>query len=145
LEKIMRKTILATVAVLAIGGGTAGVLIAQAQPAPSPATADAPPAPPHPHWMGWMHRMRDGHGGRWAEMRRNFALVYRHEDRQLAPQDVQKIAEAFLLWNGNHAWKVANVKPVSDGAIGFDLTTASGDVVASFTMDPHTARVTRTG
>ena len=144
----MRKTILATVAVLAIGGGTAGVLIAQAQPAPSPQAADAPTPPQHPHWMGWMHGGRDGrdgHGGPWAAMRRNFALVYRHEDRQLAPQDVQKIAEAFLLWNGNHTWKVANVKPASDGAIGFDLTTASGDVVASFTMDPHTARVTRTG
>jgi hypothetical protein len=146
LEKIMRKAILATVAVLAIGGGTAGVLIAQAQPAPSPPTADAPATQPRPQWMGWMHRMHGGRdGGRFGEMRRNFGLVYRHEDRQLAPQDVQKIAEAFLLWNGNHSWKVANVKPVSDGAIGFDLTTASGDVVASFTMDPHTARVTRTG
>ena len=105
----MRKTILATVAVLAIGGGTAGVLIAQAQPAPSQQTADAPPAPQHPHWMGWMHRMRDGRDGRgggWAEMRRNFGLVYRHEDRQLAPQDVQKIAESFLLWNGNHTFQV---------------------------------------
>ena len=144
----MRKTILATVAVLAIGGGTAGVLIAQAQPAPSPQATDAPSPPQHPHWMGWMHRGRDGrdgHGGPWAALRRNFALVYRHEDRQLAPQDVQKIAEAFLVWNGNHTWKVANVKPVSDGTVGFDLTTASGDVIASFTMDTHTARVTRTG
>jgi hypothetical protein len=145
LEKMMRKTILATVAVLAIGGGTAGVLIAQAQPAPSPQTADAPSPPQHPHWMGWMHRDRDGHGGPWAAMRRNFALVYRHEDRQLAPPDVQKIAEAFLLWNGNHTWKVANVKSVSDSTVGFDLTTASGDVIASFTMDTHTARVTRAG
>jgi hypothetical protein len=145
LEMMMRKTILATIAVLAIGGGTAGVLIAQALPAPSPPAADAPSLPQHPHSMGWMHQTRDGGGAPWAQMRRNFALVYRHEDRQLAPQDVQKIAEAFLLWNGNHSWKVANVKPVSDGAIGFDLTTASGDVIASFNMDTHTARVTRTG
>ena len=140
----MRKTILATVAVLAIGGGTAGVLIAQAQPAPSPPGADVPLPPQRPHFMGWMHRTHDGHDGPWAAMRRNFALVYRHEDRQLAPQDVQKIAEAFLLWNGNHTWKVANVKSASDGAVGFDLTTASGEVIASFTMDTHTARVTRT-
>ena len=139
----MRKTILATIAVLAIGGGMAGVLNAQAQPAPPAVAADAPP-PPRPHFMGWMHRTRDGHGGPWAETRHNFALVYQHEDRQLAPQDVQKIAEAFLLWNGNHTWKVANVKTASDGAIGFDLTTASGDVIASFTMDAHTARLTRT-
>jgi hypothetical protein len=141
----MRKTILATVAVLAIGGGTAGVLIAHAQPAPQPPPAGGPPAPPRPGWMGWMHRSQEERDNRMVEMRRNFALVYRHDDRQLTPPDVQKIAEAFLLWNGNHAWKVANVKSVSDDAIAFDMTTASGDVIASFTMNPHTGRLTRTG
>ncbi len=144
----MRKTILATVAVLAIGGGTAGVLIAQAQPAPPPTAAGGPPPPARPQWMGWMHRTqdgRDGRGGHWAAMRRSFGLVYRHDDRQLAPPDVQKIAEAFLLWNGNHTWKVANVKSVSDSTVGFDLTTASGDVIASFSMNPHTGRLTRNG
>ena len=39
------------------------------------------------------------------------------------PPDVQKIAEAFLLWNGNHTWKVVDVAPTSDGAIGFALAT----------------------
>ncbi len=144
----MRKTILATVAVLAIGGGTAGVLIAQAQPAPPPPAAGGPPPPARPLGMGWMHRMqegRDGHEGRWAEMRRNFALVYRHEDRQLTPPDVQKIAGAFLLWQGNHTWKVANVKSVSDDAIAFDLTTPNGDAIASFTVNPHSGQLTRTG
>jgi hypothetical protein len=89
-----------------------------------------------------MHEWREGRG---PISRGTFALVYRHEDRQLTPPDVQKIAEAFLLWQGNHTWKVANVKQTSDGAIGFDLTTASGDVIASFNMDPHSGRVTRTG
>jgi hypothetical protein len=76
---------------------------------------------------------------------RNFALVYRQSDRQLAPADVQKIAEAFLLWNGNHTWKVANVAATADGPIGFDLTTPDGTVLAKFTMDPHTARIHRIG
>ena len=35
-----------------------------------------------------------------------FALIYRQQDRKLTPPDVQKIAEAFLLWHGNHTWKV---------------------------------------
>jgi len=89
--------------------------------------------------------MHEGREGRGRMAPGTFALVYRHEDRQLTPPDVQKIAEAFLLWRGNHTWKVANVKPTSEGAIGFDLTTANGDVIASFTMDPHTGRVSRTG
>ena len=89
---------------------------------------------------------------RWREMREHglvtpgtFALVYRQEDRQLAPADVQKIAEAFLLWRGNHTWKVVNVAPASDGTVGFALATPEGSVIARFTMDPHSGRVTRTG
>ena len=75
-------------------------------------------------------------------MMRTFALIHRAADRKLTPPDVQKIAEAFLLWNGNHAWKVLNVKPEGD-AIGFDLATGDGSVIAHFTMDPATAHVTR--
>ena len=74
-----------------------------------------------------------------------FALVYRQADRQLTAPDVQKIAEAFLLWNGNHSWKVVNVASAQDGAIGFSFATKEGSVVASFTMDPHTGRIARTG
>ena len=58
---------------------------------------------------------------------------------------MQKIAEAFLLWNGNHTWKVIDVAAASDGAIGFSLATQEGSVIASFTMDPHSGRVTRIG
>lgn len=143
----MRKLILATVAVLALGGATTGVLIANAQPAPPPAGGPDAPPPPRPPWMGWMHRehgMRDGEG-RGPNLRRTFALVYRQEDRKLAPPDVQKIAEAFLLWNGNHTWKVINVAAGTDGGIAFSLATQEGSVIASFSMDPHTGRVTRTG
>ena len=89
--------------------------------------------------------MREGMMHHRAFNRRAFALIYRQEDRQLAPADVQKIAEAFLLWNGNHTWKVSDVAPTADGPIGFSLTTPEGSVVAKFTMDPHTGRIQRVG
>jgi hypothetical protein len=75
----------------------------------------------------------------------DFALIYRQPDRQLAPADVQKIAEGFLLWNGNHSWKVTNVTAAPDGPIGFNLETPEGSMVAKFTMDPHTGRIARVG
>ena len=142
----MRKTILGAVAVLAIGVTGAGVLIADAQPAPPPAAQDVSPQPARPHWMGWMR----GQQSRTARERRlgglrTFALVYRQEDRKLAPADVQKIAEGFLLWNGNHSWKVVEVVPAPDGSIGFALATSDGSVIARFAMDPHSGRVTRAG
>lgn len=140
----MRKLMLATVAVLAIGGATTGILIANAQPAPPSLGADGGPPPPRGPWMGgWMHRMHDRHGP--GPMARTFALVYRQEDRKLTPPDVQKIAEGFLLWNGNHSWKVVDVAAAGDGAIGFGLATPEGSVIARFTMDPHSGRVTRAG
>ena len=64
----------------------------------------------------------DAPGARWRARRRGcgdcatFALVYPQEDRKLTPPDVQKIAEAFLLWRGNHSWKVVDVAPAADGA-----------------------------
>ena len=61
----------------------------------------------------------------------------------MTPADVQKIAEAFLLWNGNHTWKVIDVAPTPDGAIGFSLATQDGSVIAKFTMDPHSGRIRR--
>jgi hypothetical protein len=87
-------------------------------------------------------RMREHHARR--EMMRKFALVFRAEDRKLTPPDVQKIAEAFLLWNGNHTWKVLNVKQDGD-AIGFDFGAADGTVIASFTMDPKNGHLQRNG
>jgi hypothetical protein len=150
LECNMRNTIIAAVAAFVLGGATTGVLLAQAQPAPPP--ADAPGAQPGGFmrhgpgggrwggWGGWMHE----HHAHRMEMMRKFALVYRADDRKLTPQDVQKIAEAFLLWNGNHTWKVLNVKPNGD-VIGFDLGAGDGWLIASFTMDPKTGHVDRKG
>ena len=139
----MRKTILTTLAVLTIGGAAAGILVARAQPAP-------PAQPPaamqgRPQWMGWMQHGRDRQQRDGMRRLRTFALIYQQEDRNLTPPDVQKIAEAFLLWRGNHTWKVVEVAPAADGGIGFALATQEGSVIARFTMDPHSARVTRTG
>ena len=134
----MRQTLLAAAAAFVIGGAATGAVLSQAQPAPPP----APPMQGGP--PGWMHGMM--HGMRRPPFTpRTFALVYPQADRQLAPADVQKIAEAFLLWNGNHSWKVTDVAPTADGPIGFSLTTAEGSVVAKFTMDPHTGRIARVG
>jgi len=136
----MRKTILTTLAVLAIGGATTGIMIANAQPAGPPASGNGPG---RPHWMGWQQHDRDGHRGDMMQRLRNFALVYPQADRKLTPPDVQKIAEAFLLWHGNHSWKVVEVAATPDGAIGFALATPDGSVIARFSMDPHSGRVTR--
>ena len=138
----MGRTILGLLAGLIIGAVAAGILIAQAQPPPPPGMRGPPW---RPHWMGWMRGGPEGPGGSGRPgMMRNFALVYPQEDRKLTAPDVQKIAEAFLLWNGNHTWKVVEVAPASDGAIGFALATQEGSVIARFTIDPHSARGTRT-
>ena len=74
-----------------------------------------------------------------------FALIYRPADRQLTPAEVQKIAEAFLLWNGNRDWKVTQVATGPDGKVGFAFSTGDGGVIARFTMDSKTGRIQRIG
>jgi hypothetical protein len=144
----MRNTLLAAAAAFVIGGATVGSLISYAQPAPPPGPGPAAgmdgPGRPHsgPERMGWMHRWGGHHhqisGG-------TFALVYRQRDLNLSPPDVQKIVEGFLLRRGNHTWKVVDVAAASDGAVAFSLATQEGSVIAKFTMDPHSGRVSRTG
>jgi hypothetical protein len=90
---------------------------------------------------GWGMRMGEHHGHR-MEMMRTFALIHRADDRKLTAPDVQRIVEGFLLWNGNHTWKVLNVKAEGE-VIGFDLATGDGSVIAHFTMDPKSAHLTR--
>jgi hypothetical protein len=143
----VRKTLLAAAAAFVIGGASVGSLISYAQPAPPPGPGAGPgmdgPGRPHPGHMGWMmHRWHEHHGPITPG---TFALVFRQADRNLAPPDVQKIVEGFLLWRGNHTWKVVDVAAASDGAIGFALATQEGSVIARFTMDPHTGHVTRVG
>jgi hypothetical protein len=140
----VRHTLLAAAAAFVIGGIATGAVLSQAQPAPAPGL-ETDGTPPRPE-LGWGHHMmRDGMMHHRPFNPRAFALIYRQEDRKLAPADVQKIAEAFLLWNGNHTWKVSDVAPTADGPIGFSLTTPEGSVVAKFTMDPHTGHIHRVG
>jgi hypothetical protein len=139
----MRNTVVAAVSAFVIGAVSTGVVVSWAQPAPPP--ADASPmarGPGMDRGPGqWGDRMREHHARR-MEMMRVFALLPRPDDRKLSPPDVQKIVEAFLLWQGNHTWKVLNVKADGD-AIAFDLATADGSVIARYTMDPKTGRPTR--
>jgi hypothetical protein len=143
----MRKTIVTAITAFLLGAISTGVVISWAQPAPPPGmAADGAPMARGGPGMGrgqgpWADRMREHHAHR-MEMMRAFALIPRPEDRKLTPPDVQKIVEAFLLWNGNHTWKVINVKTDGD-AIGFDLAVADGSVIAHYTMDPKTGRPTR--
>jgi hypothetical protein len=150
-----RSVVTAAVAAFVLGAATTGVILASAQPAPPPGAppgADGGPMARGP-WMGPRGPMAGGMEGPWAtrtgwrhegrmEMMRTFALIHRADDRKLTPPDVQKIVEAFLLWNGNHTWKVLGVKAEGD-VIGFDLATGEGSVIAHFTMDPKTAHLTR--
>jgi hypothetical protein len=143
----MRQTILAAATAFVIGGIAMGAVLSEAQPAPPPAQ-QLEGAPPEGHWAGGWGHHRGPEGHAWMHRGRGlhpFALVYRQHDRQLAPADVQKIAEAFLLWNGNHTWKVTDVAPTADGPIGFSLTTPEGSLVAKFTMDPHSGKIARVG
>jgi hypothetical protein len=136
----MRHPLFPVIAAFVAGGIVTGAALSFAQPKPPTATADV--LPQAPERGGW------GHGPgpmmhRRAEMLRSFALVYTQPDRALSPADVQKIAEAFLLWHGNHTWKVTDVAAQADGAIQFSMATADGATIAKFTMDPHTARIQR--
>lgn len=131
-----------------IGGGLA---LAVAQPAPppgGPGMMDQMPhgpggmMPPHGPGMGpagWAH-----HAWRRAPMGGPMGgLVFTAKDRALSGADVQKIAEAFLLFKGNHSWKVTEVAEQDAANVAFALATQNGDVIARFTMDRHDGRVRR--
>jgi hypothetical protein len=49
------------------------------------------------------------------------------------------------LIHGNHTWKVADVADAVDGSVTFAFVTADGSVVARFSMDRHSGRLTRIG
>ena len=141
----MNKMIaLALAAGIATGGG-AVLAGAQAQDAPRP-------PPPPPGMMGehgpggWMHRPGmqgpDGRMGGMMRRLREFALIYPAADRNLSGADVQKIAEAFLLFNGNHSWRVTEVTE-EPNRVTFALATAEGTAIAHFAMDRHSGRPER--
>lgn len=135
----MRTKLLAAAAILGLGCGGLTVWTANALAQPAP---PGPPDGPHAEMMhGPMHGGME-HGGMHRHWRRG-ALIVPAEDRKLTGADVQKIAEAFLLWNGNHDWKVTQVSDAEGDGIGFAYATPSGDVIARFRMDRRTGRVER--
>jgi hypothetical protein len=144
----MRKTLLAGLAALAIGGAGADLVIraALAEPPPPPADDAQPPAehdggPMGRHgWMGWHHRFMH-HGGPFHA----FSLFYHPADRALSSDDVQKIASALLLWNGNHSWKVGDVTENPDNTVSFAYTASDGTPIAKFSMDRKTGHIQRIG
>lgn len=153
----MRNWLLGGVATAIIAsGGLALTQSAASQPAPAGTLSEdrAPPPSAGPERGGpdeRMHEremaMREGgwhQRGRMLRRLRQFGLIYPAQDRNLNAGDVQKIAEAFLLWNGNHTWKVVNVQDQGE-RIAFSFATQDGGAIASFTIDRHTGRVERTG
>ena len=159
------RTALAAMLAATLAAGGAGVALAQ--PAPPPAAAEGPgtPPPPRPERGGPGPHARDHMMGMWGPEHgpgaehgpdrpgmqgmgmhgMGMGLFYTPADRQLTAADVQTIAQAFLLWHGNHSWKVVDVKEIDANTIGFAYATPNGDVVARFTMDRHTGRPQRVG
>ena len=155
----MKKMIaLALAAGIAVGGGAALVVDqAQAQDAPHPPPPPGMMGDPGPGMMAGRGPGVEGRGpggmmhgpggmgwrmGRMMHRMREFALIYPAPDRNLSGPDVQKIAEAFLLFNGNHTWKVTEVTE-EPNQVNFALATPDGTAIAHFTMDRHTGRPER--
>ncbi len=137
-----RITLLAVAAVATVGSGIA-VVGTQVH------AQGAPPGPgmERPDREAGMRRAGEDGAGRWhmrGMMRRmrQFALVYPAVDRNLSGPDVQKIAEGFLLFNGNHTWKVTDVAEQGD-RVTFALAAPDGTAIAHFAMNRHTARPER--
>ncbi len=152
----MRKTALAAVAALSLAGATGTAALAQPAPPPpgGPGAMQPPATAPEPtplptRRMEWMRdHGRWGHG--WAmrhgPMRsRPFGLFFPTQDKHLSPADVGRIAQALLLWHGNHAWRVVDVQPAPADEISFAYATPDGFVIARFEMNQQTGRITRTG
>lgn len=144
----MRKMILAAILASALGVGAAGTVrfaLADDNDAGSAQTGPRTELEEHGSAKeGW------GRGGpmgmhRFFHMMRTFSLFAPVEDRALTTADVQKIAEALLLWHGNHTWKVADVKEESNHTISFAYTTADGSVIARFEVDRKTGEFHRIG
>jgi hypothetical protein len=148
----------AGVAAIVALAASAWIVPAMAQPAPPPgasplAQTEGGPGPRGPmggpmggpgmhhpmggeeHHHGWHHGPRGPFSG----------LIFHREDKQLTAAEVQKIAEGFLLWQGERSWKVTDVHEAANNAVEFSFTTQNGGVIARFSMDRKTGRVQRIG
>ncbi len=142
-----RFTLLALAAVAVIGGGIAAVgTQVQAQGAP-PMERPGMERPGMDRPAMDMRRPGEdgpmrGRMGNMMHRMRQFSLIYPSSDRALSGADVQKIAEGFLLFNGNHTWKVTEVAEEPD-RVTFALATPDGTAIAHFAMNRHTGRPER--
>ncbi len=140
----MRWWAIGVAGLLAASGATVRCLDAEAQqvsPVSDAASDDrpAPDGPPAPHRMlGWQ-------SGRTtlAQGPATIGLLYTAPDRKLSQDDVRRIAEAFLLWHGNHEWRVTQLASDADH-VTFSIATAQNTVIAGFSMDRHTGMLNRT-
>lgn len=119
-----------------------------APPPPGGAMRAMPPAPPPggPGPMGWAGRPGPmGMMWRMHRMAQTWGLFFNQRDKNLSDSDVQILAEAILLVHGNHSWKVIDVADAADGQATFAYATADGSVIARFSIDRQTGRLTRIG
>jgi hypothetical protein len=72
-------------------------------------------------------------------------LIYPTDDRALSGADVQKIAEAYLLWNGNRTWKVSGVTENQDNTVSFAFSAPDGTMIARFSVDRKSGHFHRLG
>jgi hypothetical protein len=152
----VRRTILVAIAASAITGAAASSMIQLAAAQQTPSTEQPMPMMRgpgmmpregmgwHPGWMNRMHEMMAMRGMHRPFAPGTFALFPRDVDRHLSGADAQKIAEALLLWHGNHSWKVADVVENPD-TVGFAYTAPDGTVIARFTIQRKTGRIARVG
>ena len=150
----MRKSLMIAAAGLTLAGAAGTVAIAQNAPPPAPTTDTATP-PQHPgphgmgHWMGmggWMHRHGPGEHARAMPFAPGtFRLFARQPDKHLTPADAQTIAQAILLWNGEHDWKVTQVQSGQDNQVTFAYAAPDGTVIAKFAINQQTGRISRIG
>ncbi len=141
----MRWTVLVVAGMVGLCGTVVGLLDARAQQFSANDTPDSTPDTAAPagegahHMLGWDHHSPAP--GNWRALA---GLLPTAPDRQLTAADVQTIAQAYLLWHGNHDWRVTNLATDGD-RVTFAITTAQNAVVATFAMDRHTGALIRTG
>jgi hypothetical protein len=153
----MNRTILSTLAaasVAGLGGYTFGNHAgAQSATAVQIEGSDQPAAsPPGSGGIGarrWARRPqitdREERRNRRVVWSRNWGLFYPQAEKNLSVADVQTLAQALLLRDGNHTWKVANIAQNQDDTVSFTFTSGNGDIIARFAMDTHTGRLRRLG
>ncbi len=147
----MKRIAIPALAALALGGWIAPALAQDgSRSAPFAPGSEMPfdlaqmgpgMGPPHGPPGAQHERMMRRPGGPGSPMG---GLIYRREDRALTAPEVQRIAEAFLVWNGERNWKVGEVSE-EERVVRFAFTTPEGGVIARFTMDRRSGRVRRVG